>query len=173
LVLPTPVHQLNINMEYLRGWATMQVWVRIVKSVLMYATKTYGEVEIQPHSFLNLALDGSACSTSRSGHFTPWERTHCTQNRDCVGVAWAPVLICTFWSRQTQPALEILVRFLGCPTQPGHCIQQRQRNFLNALIKTGFHKRRLNSWVWLYSPLKYSFHSLFTYLEYSTVYCPK
>lgn len=171
LVLPTPVQHLNINMEYLRGGATMQVWARIGKAVPMHATKTYGEVEIQPHSFLNLALDWSACSTSRSGHFTPWERAHSTQNRGCVGVAWAPVLIWTFWSRETQPGLEI--RFLGRPTQPGHYIQQRKRTVENALIKTGFHKRRWNSWVRLYSALKYSSHILFTYLEYSTVYCPK
>jgi len=35
------------------------------------AVKTYGRVEVQFHSFLNLALDGSEWSASRRGYFTP------------------------------------------------------------------------------------------------------
>jgi len=34
-----------------------------------------GEEEVQLHTFLTLALDGSECSASWPGHFTPEERT--------------------------------------------------------------------------------------------------
>jgi len=39
-----------------------------------YAMETYGEVEVWPHSFLTLTLDGSGWSGSHPGHFTPLER---------------------------------------------------------------------------------------------------
>jgi len=35
-------------------------------------------VEVQLHAFLPLALDGGDWSSSRSGHFSPWERTPAT-----------------------------------------------------------------------------------------------
>jgi hypothetical protein len=36
--------------------------------------KAYGGVDVYTHVFFTSALVGGELSTSRSGHFTPWER---------------------------------------------------------------------------------------------------
>jgi hypothetical protein len=76
------------------------------------------------------------------------KRAHCSHNRGFVGVAWAPVVIWTFWNRQTQPGLEM--RFLVVqhiawsiyPTSPADCCEpinydwlpQETVKFLTAII---------------------------------------
>jgi len=54
-------------------------------------------LEVQPHTFLTLALAGGKWPALCPSYFIPWERNSVPTGE---GTGWAPVLVWTWWQRE-------------------------------------------------------------------------